>query len=128
MIAKGQNMPSQEKVRALIAVVEQGRYVEALQAFYADDATMQENLDPPRRGLANLVERERQVMAAFRQISTRPVQTVLVDGDIAIFNWVFDFVGHDGRTFTQDEIAVQRWRGDQIVEERFYYDPAQRSR
>jgi hypothetical protein len=24
-----------------------------------------------------------------------------------------------------DELALQRWRGDRIVEERFYYDPAQ---
>jgi ketosteroid isomerase-like protein len=121
-------MPTPENVRALIAVVEQGRYVDALQAFYGDDATMQENLDPVRRGLANLIDRERQVVAAFRQIRTRPVQTFLVNGDIAVINWVFDFVGHDGRTFAQDEIAVQRWRGDKIVEERFYYDPAQRTR
>lgn len=121
-------MPTPDNVRALIAMVEQGRYVDALQAFYGDDATMQENLDPPRRGLACLIERERQVMAAFRQIRTRPVQTFLVDGDIAVINWVFDFVARDGRTFTQDEIALQRWRGDRIVEERFYYDPAQRNR
>jgi hypothetical protein len=24
-----------------------------------------------------------------------------------------------------EELAHQRWRGDRIVEERFYYDPAQ---
>jgi ketosteroid isomerase-like protein len=121
-------MPTKENVRALIDLVEQGRYVEALQAFYSDDVTMQENLDPVRRGLATLVEGERRVMATFRQIRTRPVQTFLVEGDIAVINWVFDFVGPDGRTFTQDELALQRWRGDKIVEERFYYDPAQRTR
>jgi ketosteroid isomerase-like protein len=121
-------MPTPENVRALIDLVEQSRFIEALQAFYSDDATMQENLDPVRRGLATLIERERQVMAAFRQIRTRSVRTFLVDGDVAVINWVFDFVSHDGRTFTQDELALQRWRGDRIVEERFYYDPAQRAR
>jgi ketosteroid isomerase-like protein len=120
-------MPSVERVKALIGLVEQGRYVEAIEAFYHEDASMQENLDPPRRGRAALAERERQVMAAF-QIRTRPVTTFLVDGDVAVINWVFDFVGPDGRTFSQDELALQRWQGERIAEERFYYDPAQRIR
>jgi ketosteroid isomerase-like protein len=121
-------MPDRDRVQALIAMVEQGRYVDALEAFYSEDASMQENLDPPRRGLKSLVDGERRVMAGFREIRTRKVATFFVEGDRAVINWVFDFVGHDGRTFTQDEIAVQRWQGDRIVEERFYYDPAQRTR
>jgi len=121
-------MPSKERVEALIALVEQGRYVEALEGFYAPDASMQENLDPPRRGLVTLIEGERLIMATFREIRTRPVQLVLIDGDRVAINWVFDFIGPDGRAFTQDEVAVQRWHGDRIVEERFYYDPAQRTR
>jgi ketosteroid isomerase-like protein len=121
-------MPSRDRVQALIAMVERGRYVEAIEAFYAEDASTQENLDPPRRGLQKLIEGERRVMASFREIRTRKVQTYLVEGDTVAINWVFDFVGRDGGTFTQDEIALQRWRGDRIVEERFYYDPAQRQR
>ena len=121
-------MPTLETVHALIALVEQSKFVEALETFYSDDASMQENLDPPRRGLHNLIAGERQIMAAFREIRTRPVKILLVDGDIALINWVFDFVAYDGRAFTQDELALQRWRGGKIVEERFYYDPAQRTR
>jgi ketosteroid isomerase-like protein len=121
-------MPDRDRVQALIAIVQQGRYVDALESFYSDDASMQENLDPPRRGLQTLIEGERRVMAGFREIRTRKVQALFVDGDRAAINWVFDFVGHDGSTFTQDEVALQRWRGDKIVEERFYYDPAQRQR
>jgi ketosteroid isomerase-like protein len=121
-------MSNRDRVQALIAMVEQGRYDTALESFYSDDASMQENLDPPRRGLKGLVEGERRIMAGFREIRTRKVTTFFVEGDRAVINWVFDFVGRDGSTFTQDEIAVQRWRGDKIVEERFYYDPAQRTR
>jgi ketosteroid isomerase-like protein len=121
-------MPDRDRVQALIAIVQQGRYVDALESFYSDDASMQENLDPPRRGLQTLIERERRVMAGFREIRTRKVQAFFVDGDRAALNCVFDVVGHDGSTFTQDEVALQRWRGDKIVEERFYYDPAQRQR
>lgn len=119
-------MPTRERVQALIDLVERGHYVEALQSFYHEDASMQENFDPPRRGLAALIEGEKRVLAAHRHIRTRPVQVFLVDGDRAVINWIFDFVAHDGRAFSLDELAFQLWRGERIIAERFYYDPAQR--
>jgi ketosteroid isomerase-like protein len=118
-------MPSRERVAALIERVEQGKYVEALQEFYAEDATMQENGSPPRVGLKTLVEHERGVMAAFKEIRTLPVRAWLVDGDRVTIQWVFEFTRPDGAHFRMDELALQRWRGDRIAEERFYYDPAQ---
>ena len=118
-------MPSRERVAALIRRVEDGKYVEALQEFYAADATMQENGNSPRVGLVKLVEHERGVMAAFKEIRTLPVKTWLVDGDRVIINWVFEFTRPDGSGFRMDELALQRWRGDRVAEERFYYDPAQ---
>lgn len=37
----------------------------------------------------------------------------------------FVFTRHDGRSFRMEELALQRWRGERIAEERFFYDPAQ---
>jgi ketosteroid isomerase-like protein len=121
-------MPTRERVQALIDLVEGGRYVEAIEAFYHEDASMQENLDPPRHGRETLVRGERRVIEAYHSIRTRPVRTFMVEGDRAVINWVFEFVDHEGRAFTLDELAFQLWRGERIVEERFYYDPAQRTR
>jgi ketosteroid isomerase-like protein len=118
-------MPSRERVAALIERVEQGKYVEALQEFYAEDATMQENGNPPRVGLKALVAHERGVMTAFREIRTLPVEAWLVDGDRAVIQWIFEFTRADGTRFRMDELALQRWRSNRVAEERFYYDPAQ---
>lgn len=118
-------MPARERVRQLIALVESGRFVEALQQFYAEDATMQENNQPPRQGLEALIRHERGVMAAFEEVRTLPVQSFLVDGDHVVINWVFEFVGTDGRAVRMDELAHRVWRGDRIASERFYYDPGQ---
>ncbi len=118
-------MPSRERVAALIERVEQGKYVEALQEFYAEDATMQENGNPPRVGLKALVAHERSVMAGYSEIRTLPVNSWLVDGDQVVIHWMFEFTRPDGARSRMDELALQRWRGDRIVEERFYYDPAQ---
>lgn len=118
-------MPTRERVKDLITMVEQGRYVDAINRFYAKDATMQENLQPPRQGITALVAGEERVLAAYKEVRTLPVKNFMVEGDRSVINWVFVFTAHDGRSFRQDELAWQRWSGDRIVEERFYYDPAQ---
>ena len=118
-------MPSRERAAALIAMVEEGKYVEAIEAFYAEDATMQENNDPPRGGRDKLVEGERKTLAAHSAARTLPGSTFVVEGDYAVIRWVFVFTRKDGTSFRMEELAHQRWRGDRIVEERFYYDPAQ---
>jgi len=118
-------MPSRDRVLELISLVERGKYVEALREFYAEDASMQENMDPPRVGIANLIENERRILDTVK-IRTNPVSAFLIDGDRAVINWVFEITTPDGRTFRQDELAHQLWNGDKIATERFYYDPAQR--
>ena len=117
-------MPSQETVERFIAVVTQNRHVEAIEAFYADDATMQENNQAPRFGRANLMEHERQALARVKSVFTHPVDSFLVAGDRVVIHWVFDFTLPDDRVFRIDEMAHQNWHGDKIVRERFFYDPA----
>jgi len=119
-------MPTRDGVRAFIAMVEAGDYVEAIRQFYTDDATMQENLGVMRSGLAALVSGEETVLKTVKEITTRPDTAFMVDGDRVAVNWVFDIVLADGRKYVLDEVAWQLWRGDRIAQERFYYDPAQR--
>jgi ketosteroid isomerase-like protein len=118
-------MPSRERVAALVAMVEAGQYVQAIEAFYAEDATMQENQQPPRGPRAKLVEGERKMLAAHAAARTEPGSTFTVEGDTAVIRWTFVFTRKDGTHFRMEEVALQRWRGDRIVEERFFYDPAQ---
>ena len=121
-------MPNRERIAALIAMVEQGKYVEAIQEFYAEEATMQENGEPPRGGRDKLMEGERKVLAAHKEARTLPGSWFLLEGDLVVIHWAFVFTRHDGRSFRMEELAQQRWRGDKIIEERFFYDPEQRRR
>jgi ketosteroid isomerase-like protein len=118
-------MPSKQIVDAFIATVVSGRHVEAIERFYAPHATMQENLDPPRRGRDTLVAGERAALARHKEIATRPVDFYAIEGDRVVIHWIFDFTTPDEKQFSLDEMSMQRWENDKIVEERFYYDPAQ---
>ncbi|MBA3592334.1 MAG: hypothetical protein H0W47_00855 [Polaromonas sp.] len=39
-----------------------------------------------------------------------------------MIHWVFEFTRHSGKTMCIDEPAHQRCAGENIVEERFFYD------
>jgi hypothetical protein len=44
----------------------------------------------------------------------------------AFYTEQFDFEWLDGSTTHMEELAWQRWEGERIAEETFFYDPAQR--
>lgn len=121
-------MPSQQALDAFVAMVLSNKHDEAIATFYTPDSIMQENLDPPRQGREGNLARERAVMARATRIHSALEGPVFVHGDRVVIRWIFRFDFADGTTMVMDELAYQRWDGDLIAEERFYYDPAQRAR
>jgi len=105
--------------------VEAGKFLEAIERFYRDDALMQENDASPRRGLAALLENERKVLASVREMRGR-AESYLVDGDRSAINWVFEYIDPAGIRRRLNEIAYQEWRDGKICAEKFFYDPGQR--
>jgi hypothetical protein len=120
-------MPTRERVRQFIALVEENQFVEAIEQFYAEDASMQDNEGPVRQGRETLVAGEEAVLAGMGSIRTRPVEAFLVDGDRVVIRWVFDMTFANGATAVMEELALQEWRGDLIAREKFFYDPAWRN-
>jgi hypothetical protein len=118
-------MPDAKTVDALIETVEKGDFLGAIERFYAEDASMQENQSEPRRGRATLLEHERKLLASMKAVRGRCVGPLLRDGDSVVIPWAFEFEGRDGKVVRMEELAQQTWRGEQILRERFFYDPAQ---
>jgi hypothetical protein len=118
-------MPARETIEAFVALVEAGDYVGAIEQFYAPDASTRENGADPIVGRNVLMARERGVMTAFRNIEASRIGPTLIDGDTVAVRWKFIFTASDGSVRTLEEIAWQIWRGEKLVEERFFYDPRQ---
>lgn len=118
-------MPQRDTLERFVALVEAGRFLEAMEDFYAADATMQENEQPPRVGKPALLAAERKTLGGVKRVTAQCVRPLLVDGDHVVVRWRFEFENLDGRMRRVDELALQRWRGEKIVEEKFFYDPAQ---
>jgi len=120
-------MPTVDTLERFIALVESNAHVEAVEAFYTENASMQENQSPPRVGRDNHMANERRVLARARALSSRCIRPVFVHGDHVVIRWVFRFDWHDGTVTQMEELAYQRWEGERVAEETFFYDPAQRT-
>ena len=119
-------MPTTETMERFIARVEQGFHAEAIEEFYLENGSIRENQTEPRVGRANLVAGERKVLARARSVRTTCVRPYFVSGSNAVVRWIFSFEWLDGTETQMEELAYQRWEGEHIAEEQFFYDPAQR--
>jgi hypothetical protein len=118
-------MPSAETLERFIARVEQNAHAEALEEFYTTDSSMQENQSTPRFGRDNDVANERRVLSKAKALVSKCIRPVFVSGDKVVIRWTFQFEWLDGTVTRIEELAYQRWDGERVAEETFFYDPAQ---
>src|SRR6185312_6907089 len=104
-------MPTAETLEQFIALVERNAHVEAIEAFYATNASMQENQSAPRRGRGDLMANERRVLAKAKTVTSACIRPVFVNGDRVVIRWVFRFDWLDGTVTRIEELAYQRWEG-----------------
>jgi len=119
-------MPTTETLERFIARVEENAHAEAVAEFYTAGASMQENQSPPRVGRDAHVANEHKVLARAKSLTSTCVRPVFVSGDRVVIRWIFHFEWKDGTVTHMEELAYQRWDGERIAEETFFYDPAQR--
>jgi hypothetical protein len=116
-------MPTRARVDEFIAVVESGDHAGAIERYYTEDASMQENAAEPRRGREVLVAHERGVLARMKHVYSKAITSV-VEGDNVAIHWIFELTDLKGNVHKMDEVALQLWRGDRIFRERFFYEPS----
>ena len=118
-------MPTERTLERFIARVESNAHAAAIAEFYAEHGRMRENQAAPRVGRANLIAHEESVLKRAKSVESVCVRPVFVDGPLVVIRWIFRFQWLDGSSTQMEELAYQRWEGEQIVEEQFFYDPAQ---
>ena len=119
-------MPTLETLDRFIARVEENAHAEAIEEFYAPNASMRENQEAPRVGRDTLIAHERRVLARAKSIESKCLRPVIVNGNSVVIRWTFRFEWLDGTSTFMEEVVYQHWEEERIVEETFFYDPAQR--
>jgi hypothetical protein len=119
-------MPSQETLERFIQRVEQNAHAEAIEEFYTEKCSLRENQSEPRVGRDFHIGNERAVFGRAKSVQSHCIRPVFVNGDNVVIRWSFRFEWLDGTITRMEELTYQRWEGERMAEEQFFYDPAQR--
>lgn len=113
-----------DNVNTFIQLLKSGESLRAMQEFYHEEVVVFENRELARAGLRRCLDYER------TQLATQPTPPSFKLTSHAVnpatghvfLEYMVRFAAPNGRPLRLDEVAVQKWEGDKIVEERFYYE------
>ncbi|MCI4668025.1 MAG: nuclear transport factor 2 family protein [Bacteroidia bacterium] len=116
-------MTYKERAHALYELLNEGKSFEALDKFYADELTVIDNNFPPREGKEVQKQAIQRWFDSVQEFHGRGTHSITSDEEAGVTSvecWV-DFTFKNGHRVKMEEVAIQRWQGDKIVHERFYY-------
>lgn len=112
----------QQRLNDLFSYIRQGKIIEAMSEFYDKDTVMQDNTNPPTKGLAANIEREKQFMSGVKEWKGFNVTAQGVGDDVTFYECTMDFIATSEQPIHMEQVVVSRWKNGTIVHERFYYD------
>lgn len=114
------------KVTELYDMINSGQMMDAFEKNYSQDIVMIEATGEPRKGKDINREYELKFLGSVKEFHGGGVTSITSNeetGHTAVESWM-EVTFQDGNRIKMEQIARQKWDGDQIVEERFYYNPA----
>jgi hypothetical protein len=114
-------MSLKDKVNDLNRMILSGESMDAFEKYYHEDVSMQENSDPPTVGKSANRERETQTMSMIEEFFGANLISTTFGDDITMSEWEMDIKYKGAPRQKMCQVAVQKWKDGQIINERFYY-------
>lgn len=118
-------MTYKEKTEDIYNMIGQGQLLEAFDKYYGDNVVLTE----PRgtwKGKSDCRNHEVEFLGMVKEFHGLEVKAITSDEEkgIVMHETVMDVTFQDGTRAQMEQVGVQRWEGDHIVHERFYYNNA----
>jgi hypothetical protein len=111
-----------EKVTHLNSLIESGETVRAIELYYHDAVSMQENEEPPRLGKTVNLAQEKKNVAAVKSANCTLLRQVIDEEQALVFSeWKLVFTYPNEETYQITEVALQEWKDGLVFKEKFYY-------
>lgn len=117
----------QQRLQGLLDHIRTGKIVEAMNEFYDPDTVMQDNANPPTKGLAANIEREKQFLNGVKEWKGFHVTASAVGENVTLYECVMEFIATNGQPVRLEQVSVAKWNNGKIVHERFYYDTGKKA-
>jgi ketosteroid isomerase-like protein len=112
----------QPRLDDLLNHIRQGKVIEAMNEFYDQDTQMQENANPPTKGLAANIAREQEFMNGVKEWKGFNVLASGAGDNVTFYECTIDFIATNGQPVHMEQVVAARWKNGKIVQERYYYD------
>jgi ketosteroid isomerase-like protein len=113
-----------DKAKDIYEMSAQGKMMEAFEKYYHNDIVMVEATGESRKGKDTNRKFEQEFMGMIKEFHGGGVTAITSNEKEAttmVESWM-DVTLTDGKRNKMEEVAVQKWKGDQIIHERFYYN------
>jgi ketosteroid isomerase-like protein len=120
-MSTGTSTNTQVRIESLLGYIREGRIMDAMKEFYADDVVMEEPAYGKTVGLAANLEREQQFVDSVAEFTSFETPKVTVGENSSAYENSMSWKSTDGQDIQIEQVAVQEWRDGKIVNERFYY-------
>jgi ketosteroid isomerase-like protein len=113
-----------DKAKNMYDMLAQGKMLEAFEKYYHNDVVMVEATGDIRNGKEANRKYENEFLGMIKEVHGSGVTAITSDEKAGVTmseSWM-DMTFKDGNRVKMEEVAVQKWKGDQIVHERFYYN------
>jgi hypothetical protein len=101
-------------------VVSKGRIVEAVEQYFDANAATRDFDGTLTRGKAQMLDKMRSFAAAIEKVNEIRLHRRLVDGDVSMSEYTFDFDMKDGSHVLWHEIIRREWRDGLVVNEQYF--------
>ena len=113
-----------DKAKDIYDMSAQGKMLEAFEKYYHKDVVMVEATGESRKGKDANRKFQVDFMGMIKDVHGTGVKAITSNEKEAttmVESWM-DVTMKDGKRHMMEEVAVQKWKGDQIIHERFYYN------
>ncbi len=113
----------EKNVTELHRLIEAGETVLAIEKFYAESVSIQENDGPPRIGKTFNLQHEKENLKGVKEVKSSLINVAINEATgVVMSEWKCNFIDHLDQEFLLEEVSVQQWKNDKIIFERFYYN------
>ena len=116
-------MTYKDKIQDIYNMLGQGQLLNAFDKYYHDEVVMSEPRGT-RNGKADCRSYEEQFLSSIQEFHNMEIKGIGSDEENAttFVEVMMDITFKDGNRVQLEQVGVQKWEGDHIVHERFYYD------
>ncbi len=112
------------KLNNLLALLAEGKFIDGMEAYFADDVEIREAGQPAKRGRDLCIAVEKALLAGVSEFIQYTAHSKGAGGDTTFYEATMEFKTRDGRHVVQDQAVVTTWKDGKIVNERYYHQNA----